>query len=554
MIPVHRSWVRTTLHFIEVVFILITLGVCIFVAFFAEDVLNNFLKTNLNESVRTASDGRYSLKLGHIYYQRGVIFCKTLYLAREKYDSAETGVTVQSLHADTVWFGDVKWIDLLTGKGLYMTKMEMRRPTLTMTSVGTARKKIEEVTTENTVSSRMPLQLPVVSFDSIVLRDIQVTISQSDSLEDSISVIGTDARLKNFSLTDTSLIYQPLLFSEDVSFSIDEGRFMYNDGVYSITAKTIKGSLTDSVVTIDTVSFLPNHSESAFTAREKYNRGRMELQCMDTRIVGVDALPLLAGRSISFRTLNASRWNVDYYSDKRKPRDPHPSPAVTPNVFITSFPCTLNIDSVILRNGNIRIRERVTGSNTAGVIEIQKVFVKAYPICTDTLSPKCGMPTRVSISGLFMGEGKINTTVLYQLHSKTLDFDLETTIGPCSIKLLNPFLIPNERKEVTSGSIISGSLMMKARNGVATTTVTPVYKDLSMRILPTSVHEERGILEGIKTFVANSFILRSTNVTQKGRRVVSATTRTTHRNDQELIAFIWVAIRKSLGSVIGGFE
>lgn len=552
--PTHRSWGRTILYVLETIFILVTLGICIFVAFFAEDVLNNFLKTNLNEAVRTASGGRYSLKLGHIYYQRGTIFCKTLDLAREKYDSAETGVTVQSLHADTVWFGDVEWIDLLTGKGLYMTKMEMRKPTLTMTSVGTARTKIEEVSSENAVSLRMPEQLPVVSFDSIVLNDIQVKISQSDSLGDSISIAGTNAQLRNFSLSDTSLVYQPLLFSEDVSFSIHEARYIYDDSVYSIRAKTIKGSLTDSLVTIDTISFLPNYSESAFTAREKYNRGRIELLCTDAQVMGMDALPLLAGRSISLRKFEAANWNADYYSDKRKPKNPRPHPAIMPNDIIESFPCSLNIDSVILRNGTVRIRERVPGSSTAGVIEIQKVFVKAYPICTDTLRPECSMPTRITVSGLFMGEGRINATVIYPLHRKTLDFDLGANIGPCSIKLLNPFLIQNERKEVISGSIINGSLVMKVKNGVATTSVTPRYKDFSMKILSTSVHEERGILEGIKTFVANSFILRSTNLDGDGRKVVSATTRTIRRRNQEFITFIWVAIRKSLGNVIGGFE
>ncbi|HEY6172281.1 MAG TPA: hypothetical protein VIX80_08490 [Candidatus Kapabacteria bacterium] len=539
---------------IEVVFILITLGICIFIVFFAEDVLNNFLKTNLNESVRTASGGRYSLKLGHIYYQRGTIFCKTFYLAREKYDSTETGVTVQSIHADTVWFGDIKWIDLLTGKGLFMTKMEMRRPTLTMTSIGAARTTIEEDISRNDVSGSMPKQLPVVSFDSIVLHDIQVNVPRSDSLGDSISITGTNARLRNFSLTDTSLVYRPLLFSEDVSFSINEGRHIFGDSVYSITAKNITGSLTDSVVAVDTISFLPNYSETAFAAREKYNRGRMELQCTDVQVVGLDALPLLAGRSISYRKFEAANWNADYYSDKRKPQNPRPDAAMMPNDLIESFSCSFNIDSIILRNGNVRIRERVSGSSAPGVIGIQKVFVKAYPICTDTLLPKCSMPTRITVSGLFMGEGRVNAVVTYPLHNKTLDFDLEASIGPCSIKLLNPFLIPNERKEVTAGNIINGSLTMKVRNGVATTSVTPVYKDFSMKILSTSVHEERGIIEGIKTFVANSFILRSTNLAQDGRRIVSATTRTVHKKDQELLTFIWVATRKSLGSVIGGFE
>ncbi len=550
-----KTGIPRVLYTLGVMILVSVIGVWVFATYFAEDLLNDFLQTNLNQAVRTASDGRYRLTLGHIYYQNGTIFCKTFILERDAYKSDETGVTVERLYADTVWFGNVQWVALLRGNGLYMTRMEMTSPSLTMTEVKVGRDSIAHIRQHtSSISATMPIRLPVVSFDSIILHDIQIKVPLQCFIRQDQVYPGTLVHLFSFLLNDKSIKNKPLLYSKNIEFEMPGVRYDLADSVYSVEVEHIKGNLTDSIVTIDTISFKPNYSETAFSAREKFVRGRTEFRGFNTRVEGIDVFSLLSGRCISFHKCEVKKWSVDYYSDKRKPKNPHPSAAIMPNDLIRSFPFCFNIDTVVLREGKVRIKERVAGSSQAGSLSFDRARVTIHPLCTDSLSKFAGEPTRINLSAVFMGEASVSATIKYPIDHPKLDLHIDAAVGPCSIKILNPFLITNERKEVTQGMIESGALSMDIHNGVATTTVSPNYKDLYIKILPSSTNKKRGILETIKTFVANNFILNSTNIDKYDRKAKSATTTLSRKNEQELLQFIWVAVRKSLGKVIGGFE
>ena len=113
--------------------------------------------------------------------------------------------------------------------------------------------------------------------------------------------------------------------------------------------------------------------------------------------------------------------------------------------------------------------------------------------------------------------------------------------------------MPFERTEITDGALDSGRIEMKVRNGTNTTTVTPYYHNLSMKILNADPKKGRGLMEGFKTFMAKAFVVRADNPNDD-KPVISATTTRARTKDEELMEFVWVSLRKSLGGVIGGFQ
>jgi hypothetical protein len=92
---------------------------------------------------------------------------------------------------------------------------------------------------------------------------------------------------------------------------------------------------------------------------------------------------------------------------------------------------------------------------------------------------------------------------------------------------------------------------MSVHSGNATTMVCPRYKDLSMKILATDVHKSRGIFEGIKSFLANTFILRTKNFDTPDKKAFAGTTSYTYSKKEEFFEFIWLALRRSIGKVAG---
>jgi hypothetical protein len=254
---------------------------------------------------------------------------------------------------------------------------------------------------------------------------------------------------------------------------------------------------------------------------------------------------------LDIRSCEAASWYLYYYGDRRKPRNPHPPDAIMPNTLIDSIKLPITIDSIILNNGYIKHQERDSGSIKPSLITLTDDRVVVHPFCTDRSNNLYDHPSRIAVTGLFMGQGQVAATMIYPIHDKTLDLQIDATAGPFELSALNSYLVTNERKEVENGKFLSGELHMKVEAGTGVTTVTPRYTDLQMKILPDDAKQSGGILEGIKSFVANTFVIRTTNIDEGNTKAYSARTRYHRSRKEEFFQFIWYGMRKSIRQVVG---
>ena len=536
--------------------ILIGAAVWIFYAYYFQDVVNDYLTPKLQLAIEAATHGHYQLRIGRIVYQDGSLYCTNFELKRIRYGNEETGLTLERLEQDTVYLKGLHLISLLRGRGSFISRLEMHDPKIFITEVSEGREKIKDSKPEkSSYSKNLPDNLPVISFDSVILNNIHIYVPEKFRFTGDDSVYdGAFAHLAGFRLDSNAIAKEPLLYSKHLELYLPKIRYDIGDSTYVLEAGPIHAQLTDSLIAIDSASIIPKYSEEEFGAKNKYLKGRIDLRCTNIRIEGFDMERLMEGKCLALHKCIVSSWKMDYYSDKRKPREPHPEPAMLPNELAQEFPLPAKIDSLILDSGKIRIRERAPGSLEAGVITFDHAKLIASPYCTDTSYTDCGKNTHVSVSALFLDEAPVSASIDYELEKSELEMQIEAKVGKLNAKRLNVFLIPNERKEITGGTIDGGSLVMKIHNGIATTTVTPHYEGLSMKILPKLPGEKGGLLDGIKSFIANIFVLRASNFDKDDIKAVSATTTRRREPHEELLQFIWYALRKSLGKVIGGFE
>lgn len=552
----NRSTAKKIFYSLLGTVIVIAAAVWIFYTYYFQDVVNDYLGPKLKAAIEAATHGHYKLSIGRIVYKDGVMYCTNFEIKRLRYGSNETGLTLERLVQDTVYLKGLHLISLLRGRGSFMSRMEMNSPQIYVTDVIDGREKLTYLPPDtSSFSKSLPDKLPVISFDSIILNNIYIHVPEKFRLSGGDSVYeGAFAHLANFRLDSAAIAAEPLLYSKHLEFFMPKVRYDIGDSTYALEAGPIHAQLTDSLITIDSAAIVPKYNEEEFGARHKYLRGRIDLRCADIRIEGFDLERLMQGKSLILHKCKVGSWRMDYYSDKRKPPPPHPVRAPLPNELIQEFQLPVNIDSLILDSGKIRIRERAPESTQAGVLTFDHVKLIASPYCTDTSYSDCGKPTHVTLSALFLDEAPVSASIDYELEKSELEMEIAAKVGKLNAKRLNSFLIPNERKEITDGTIDGGTLEMNIHNGIATTTVTPRYEGLSMKILPELPGQKRGLIEGIKSFFANIFVLRSSNLDKDDIEAVSATTTRRREPHEELLQFIWFALRKSLGKVIGGFD
>ncbi|MDP4219334.1 MAG: hypothetical protein Q8916_04865 [Bacteroidota bacterium] len=532
--------------------LLIILGSWIFITFYFEGALNRYAIPRLTEAARVATHGKYHLTMGRISYSGGSVFTKKFVLVRVGYDSSEHGNVVKKLTIDSVRFIGVSWWDALWGNDMRMTSLEMTSPKLYMTNADKERESLKDLPTDTSEQTYSPPKnLPVISFDSIVLRDISLYLPERSHPEDLPSFEEIQLKLTKFLLDSKTLVAQPLLYSERVDFSMRRASYPLDDSEYSIEFRNIRGSFSDSSLAIDTFLYRPKYSKADHAARHRYVAPRLDFRCNNISVSGINFVTLISGTRLDFQTCLAGSWSLDFFSDRRRPDDPHPPNAMLPNDLVRAIKLPIRVDSFILDHGKMHWSERWGGTAEPGSLDFTNVRIAAYPFCTDTLDPLFGAPTKIAVKALFVGESQVQAIVSYALHAKAVNFDINATVGPFSAKRLNSQLIPNERLEVTDGTVTRGTISMKVRDGLAVTTVTPEYHDLSIKVLAKGPNESRGVMEWLKTLAANTFMLRSNNMNKEDAKAMSATTTLKRTRDQEFLQFAWLALRKSLGKVVG---
>lgn len=548
---IKRSTIKKLLYGALALMVLTGTGIWIFLTFYAQQTLNAVVIPKLQAAAHTATHGRFKLALKHISYIDGSILCTDFELTRIAVDSSEHGIALMSASIDSARFDGVSWWSVLMGKKISMQTLAFHAPNLVMIDVDSARSLFRQ--TEDTVfaDAKLSDNLIVIAADSILLRDISVTLPKPAGRSLAPTYSNIDITLTDVLIDAAHVDSTRRLYSKQITFDLPSGSYPIGDSMYSIDVKGIHGSVADSLITIDSFAYRSNYSEQQFADMHRYIQGQLTFGCAGIGIRGINYAKYLKTRRLEVRRVDAASWYVDYYGDRRKPHDPHPPAAVLPHTIFNSITIPITVDSVILSHGAIRHRERATGSAKPSLITFANVVVTGHPVCTDTANPYFALPLQLSVSALFMGKASVVATVAYPVHQKNFDLSIAATVGPFDFSILNSYLVTNERKEIVGGNCLGGELHMEVRNGHGTTTVTPRYSGLKMRVLPNDIHESRNLFDGLKSFIANTFVLRTDNLPSSSTGVYSGVTHYTRKQPEEFFEYIWLSMKASIAKVVG---
>jgi hypothetical protein len=84
--------------------------------------------------------------------------------------------------------------------------------------------------------------------------------------------------------------------------------------------------------------------------------------------------------------------------------------------------------------------------------------------------------------------------------------------------------------------------------------VLPIYHHFKVRVLPTNPLDKPDLEEGVKSLIANAFIVHDDNPDDPHGKPRVATMSLTRKPDQAIFQFIWLSIKQPLGKVVGGIK
>jgi hypothetical protein len=344
--------------------------------------------------------------------------------------------------------------------------------------------------------------------------------------------------------------------AEDLAFdlqtaSADEARLAARGVVLRLGTLTeisfagLVADLTDSTLSLAGTEHEPRIPEREWVRRLRVRRDRIRFTLDSLHGRGVAYRAFLGRGDIRVRALELRDARLDVLTDRRIPAGP-PRRHRTPQQAAARADPAVHMDTVLVSGGSIVYREREAGTARPGTVSFERL--RATVLGLDL--PSRGQPLRIEASARLMGEGPLSARASVPLDAPDFRYELSGRLGSMPAKAFNAFLSVNEAYQFDDGRVEEVTIHQTVRDGRASTTVVPRYRELSIE----STGEGGGVLgsvaRGIEEFVAGVFEVRSSNPEDEDEE--PRVGRTVRRYDPKTkwLRFLWTGIRDGLLEVL----
>lgn len=331
----------------------------------------------------------------------------------------------------------------------------------------------------------------------------------------------------------------------DSSLRVDSISYMRPDG-YTYEARGANFSYRTQILTMQAIALGPTQRDDAFYATQRYNGDRFRISSGPITLRAIDFAALSRQEALHVEMLDVDRLSIDILSNKRLRNDPKVARPKMLNELAQAIPFVVAIDSIRIGNASLVYGERWPHSATPATLRWSKIRVLATHLMNRT--ENTGTPFRITASGSFMNGAPMTATFSVPLMSRTYELDAQGSLGALDVTQLNSFLPVAENIRIRSGRATSATFAFAVRGRTCTGVVRPRYTGLKIDKLDAKTKESGGILNSLISFVANTFVLRTSN---DGESYSDGTIAYTLPRDAAIMQTIWFPVRAGLGAAAG---
>lgn len=328
-----------------------------------------------------------------------------------------------------------------------------------------------------------------------------------------------------------------------VSWRTGPFRRIRSDGLTQVVSDSMRAVGADSTFTLFGLRLEPTAPDAEFFDRldVREDRIRAVLRRVEARGLDFDLWPR---EGLVARAIQIDSFDVDVLTNRRIPKAGGPSYPWLPHELVRSFDRRLDVDSLIAR-GRIEYRDLPDRAVTAaGAIAFDDIVALVTGI-----SNADGRPPLVVDATLRLFGTPADIRIQIPLGD---DFAMRTRgrVGAVDLTRLNSLTIPLEGLEIQDGRLEGLRYDVTVDGLIAGGTVWAAYRDLDVQMVDRRTGEG-GLIADIKSFVANTFVLRDDNMPEAGEDggVEPGAVEHILEADDPFFTRLWAPIRSGLMSV-----
>lgn len=266
-------------------------------------------------------------------------------------------------------------------------------------------------------------------------------------------------------------------------------------------------------ISLDSFSYHPVVSREEFVAASKWQTDYMTFRSGKLTATGFDAGQYTNDSILRFHVFTITDPRFTTYRDKRPPfragfyKD-------LPTGLIKKIPFPISIDTVKLVNGEVVYTELNDKTGEEGAFPVKRMSGDIFPIRNFDLTKRDTL--RIRINGYLMDSAWLRLRVRESYLDSLGGFQLTLRMKPGSLTFLNPALAPLASVRLQSGILDTLTMRAVGQDFLSLGEMRMFYHDLKVQFLRNGNEAKKGFLTGLKTFIANSFVIRKQNTRHVG--------------------------------------
>ena len=264
---------------------------------------------------------------------------------------------------------------------------------------------------------------------------------------------------------------------------------------------------------VDSFSFHPVKSRDEFVAASKWQTDYITLKTGKVLVSKFDLDQYL--EDSVFRSGNIAIDDA-YFTSYRDKTPPFHAGIIKPLAakLIQKIPFKVSIDTILVSNGTAVYTELNDKTNETAVIPVTRMNGDIFPIKNFDLTPADSL--RIRLNGYLLDTAWIRLRTRESYLDTLSGFLITVRMQPHSMLYLNQILPALSSIKLQSGYLDTLTMRAIGHEHLSLGEMRMYYHDLKVQFLKNGKEEKKRFLQGLMTFIANSFIVKNENKKRVG--------------------------------------
>tara|TARA_Y100001935_G_C17311764_1_gene517148 strand:+ start:10679 stop:12259 length:1581 start_codon:yes stop_codon:yes gene_type:complete len=517
---------------IGVVVLLIFAGIGM--VFYAEPVLEKKLREALIGEFTEQTNGRYAINLDtiHLSIAGRSVSADSITVSSLK-DSAE----FKTLTAASIEINAIQWFSLLDQRFPKFGNVTVLQPEFEVyarpITSATEPAKSKDIKIEGTIST----------FDVIIENGSGKIIDQDGYTQFSIEELNLSAREVNL---NSLLLESNLPYLKDLSISGKNANYDLDEELYNFNIGDFAFNKSEQKAIFKNISFTPLVEKYKFAKIKGKQVDRFDLSVDEIALNGLN-IDSLQVPKLELSSIHISGAELEVFHDKHM--DPGPAiqykPLLHDALELPGF--SIGIDTIHIRNSEIRYGEHPPGSKAAGYISFNELNATLRNIRTPEHPEFDDDSLYLHVITNFMDVSRFEVNLSYATFDENDTHHLQAYLSPMDGTTLNPMLVNTAFMRIDQGQINALDLDLTFTDEKATGSLILDYDNVQLTHLDKEDNTNTNFKTRLKDFLANNLILNTSNT---GKDLKPVDIDLPRPKDKAIFGYWWRALRSGLQKVM----